>query len=96
MCEDEVVKPEHLYVENEHIQLPNVPVQGGHTEEEQITLHALSDHSANNTIRVKGMVNNRSLSILIDSGSIGNFLDPQAAKRLMLKLEDQAYSSFSY
>lgn len=86
VCEDEMVKPEQA--ENEQVQTPNVLAQGGNTEEEHITLHALSGHSANNTIRVKGVVNNRSLNILIDSGSTGNYLDPRAAKRLGLKLED--------
>lgn len=55
-------------------------------DEMQITLHALSGRNANNTIRVQGTVNHKPLSILIDSGSTGNFLDTQAAKRLKVKL----------
>lgn len=48
----------------------------------------MSGQNANNTIRVKGVVKNKPFSILIDSGSTNNFLEPQAAKRLKLKLEN--------
>lgn len=55
-------------------------------QEAHITLHALSRHSANNTIKVLGMANGKFLRILIDSGSTNNFLDPQAAKMVKASL----------
>lgn len=54
--------------------------------EAYITLHALSSNSGNNTIRVLGMVSGKILRILIDSDSINNFLDPQAAKMVKASL----------
>lgn len=57
-------------------------------EEAHITLHALSGHAVNNTIRVIGMVKGKPLSILIDSGSTNNFLDTQVAQKLKFSLED--------
>lgn len=44
-------------------------------EEPQITLHALSGHNTNNTIRLLGMANGKFIRILVDNGSsINNFL----------------------
>lgn len=54
--------------------------------EAYITLHALSGHSADNIIKVLGMVNGKILRILIDSDNINNFLDPQAAKMVKTAL----------
>lgn len=50
----------------------------GEQQEAHITLHALSRHSANNTIRILGMANVKFLRILVDSGSTNNFMDPHA------------------
>lgn len=65
--------------------MPQVPVE---QQEAHITLHALSGHSANNTIRIVGMANGKFLRILIDSGSTNNFLDPHAAKRIKASLTE--------
>lgn len=57
-------------------------------QEAQITLHALSGHSTNNTIRSLGMAHGEFLRILMDSGSTNNFMDPQAAKKIRVVIKD--------
>lgn len=59
----------------------------GVTHEAHITLHALSEHSKNNTIRILGMANGKFLKILIDSGSTHNFMDPKSANRLRATMQ---------
>lgn len=51
-----------------------------------ISLNALSGITAYQTMRVKGMVGNQFIHILIDSGSTHNFLDLNTAKKLGCQL----------
>lgn len=74
----------------------NDELEGGKAVEQQeahITLHALSGHSVNNTIRIMGMANGKLLRILIDSGSTNNFLDPHAARRVKAMLQETKHVS---
>ncbi|KAA8519441.1 hypothetical protein F0562_013684 [Nyssa sinensis] len=50
-------------------------------EELQISVHALSGSLSYKTMRIKGKVKKNMVTILIDSGSTHNFLDPTMAKR---------------
>ncbi|KAA8537063.1 hypothetical protein F0562_029541 [Nyssa sinensis] len=50
-------------------------------EELQISVHALLGFLSYKTMRVKGKVKKNMVTILIDSGSTHNFLDPVMAKR---------------
>lgn len=51
------------------------------TEELQISVHALTGALSYRTMRIKGKVKKCTFTILIDSGSTHNFLDPVLAKR---------------
>lgn len=50
-------------------------------EEPQISVHALSGSFSFRTMRLKGQIKKHPITILIDSGSTHNFLDPNVAKR---------------
>jgi len=45
----------------------------------EIFLHAVEGSSAPTTIRILGQVNNKPVSILVDSGSTHNFFRPQGS-----------------
>jgi hypothetical protein len=49
-------------------------------EEMTISHHALTGSMGLQTIRLRGKVKNREITILVDSGSTHNFLDPETAK----------------
>lgn len=55
------------------------------TEDPQISVNALSGNQGFHTMRVKGMVGNSVVHILIDSGSTHNFLDINVATKLGCK-----------
>lgn len=46
----------------------------------EISVHALSGNVTPNTIKLKGLLKKRKLSVLVDSGSTHSFLDPIAAR----------------
>ncbi|XP_077232454.1 uncharacterized protein LOC143869781 [Tasmannia lanceolata] len=50
-------------------------------EELQISVYALAGSTSYHTMRIKGYIKRRPVTILIDSGSTHNFLDPEVAKR---------------
>ncbi|XP_058217468.1 uncharacterized protein LOC131328550 [Rhododendron vialii] len=50
-------------------------------EEFHISVHALSGVQSYKTMRIKGVIKQTGVNILIDSGSTHNFLDPGVAKR---------------
>jgi hypothetical protein len=56
-------------------------------EEIQLSLHALTGLPSYQTMKVCGSHNQKTLQILLDSGSTHNFLDLEVAKRLGCKLE---------
>lgn len=47
----------------------------------QISMHALAGCNSFRTMRLTGKIKNRSLTILIDSGSTHNFIEPGIAKQ---------------
>ena len=57
-------------------------------EEYGLSLNALADNYAHNTIRIKGSYQGRDLIILIDSGSTHSFIDANVAGELQLPVEN--------
>lgn len=55
------------------------------TNPPHISLHALSGLHSSETFRLNGIINHTNLTILIDSGSTHNFLQPRIAQFLRLK-----------
>ena len=55
-------------------------------EQIKISLNALSGNVSFKTIRIKGFIKNREVSMLIDSGSTHSFIDEGLAKQLQCKL----------
>lgn len=56
----------------------------------QLSLHALSGHSAPKTLRLKGSINELHISILIDGGSTHNFLHHRVVTTLGLTTKEIA------
>jgi len=59
-------------------------VEGTQTE---ISLHAFEGHISSNTIRLKGEISNKSVSVLVDTGSTHNFMQKNVARALKLTIE---------
>ncbi|GAU27517.1 hypothetical protein TSUD_147110 [Trifolium subterraneum] len=57
------------------------------SEEMQLSLHALTGLPSYQTMKICGSHNQKTLQILLDSGSTHNFLDLEVAKKLGCKLE---------
>jgi hypothetical protein len=53
-------------------------------KEPEISLHAISGYSGSKSMRLLGLLHNYQVSILIDSGSTHNFLDPSVLSKLQL------------
>ena len=53
-----------------------------------ISLHAMAGVPATDTFRLYGLINNTRVTILVDSGSTHNFVQPWVAKFLNLPLQD--------
>lgn len=53
----------------------------------EITLYALSGTPTSGTMRVMGMIRHKSLVILIDSGSIHNFIDTSLLTQLHIPMD---------
>lgn len=51
------------------------------TKDPIVSVHALSGSVSHQTMRIRGNIKNKAITILIDSGSTHNFLDPVVAKR---------------
>ena len=56
-------------------------------EEYQVSLLVVSGSSTHQTIRICGSIKKKPITILIDSGSTHNFLDPKVAKRTGCKIQ---------
>ena len=54
----------------------------------QVSLHAMADVPATDTFRLYGMINNTRITILVDSESTHNFVQPRVAKFLNLRMHD--------
>ncbi|KAI8559421.1 hypothetical protein RHMOL_Rhmol04G0172600 [Rhododendron molle] len=72
--------------EDEFLEAQQELVQDDIHEEFQISVHALSGVQSYRTMRVKGFINEVDVSILIDSGSTHNFLDPGVAKKTSVRV----------
>ncbi|KAL5776574.1 hypothetical protein ACOSP7_009500 [Xanthoceras sorbifolium] len=53
-----------------------------------ISHHALTGSAGLQTIRLRGKVRNKEITILVDSGSTHNFLDPNTAKLIGIEVEE--------
>lgn len=84
---EEVVKDEgcgeedHEEVRKEVIEFTAIP------EGPKIVLHALLGSSNPKTIKIKGKIVGQWATILIDSGSIHNFVDTVVARKVQLPIE---------
>ncbi|KAG8379410.1 hypothetical protein BUALT_Bualt07G0085600 [Buddleja alternifolia] len=58
-----------------------------HSEDMTISINAISSNTDINTLRIKGLVKNSSIHILIDSGSTHCFLDETVANQLGCTME---------
>ena len=58
------------------------------TLQPHVSLHAMAGVPATNTFRLYGFINKTRVTILIDSGSTHNFVQPRVAKFLNLPVED--------
>ncbi|KAJ0028613.1 hypothetical protein Pint_35931 [Pistacia integerrima] len=56
----------------------------------EISIHAMVGAHTPQTMRVSGLLYNKPMSVLIDTGSTHNFLDPQIAKKTGLQVDDGA------
>jgi len=59
-------------------------------EEYGLSLNALADNYAHNTIQIRGSYQDRDLIILIDSGSTHSFMDANVAGELQLSVENSS------
>ncbi|KAG2689172.1 hypothetical protein I3760_09G128300 [Carya illinoinensis] len=55
----------------------------------EISLHAILGSSNPKTMRIRGKIGNQSVTILIDSGSTHNFLDPAILNRVPLTIHEE-------
>lgn len=53
-----------------------------------VSLHAMADVPATDTFRLYSTINNKRITILVDSGSTHNFMQPRVAKFLNLQMQD--------
>ncbi|KAJ0036051.1 hypothetical protein Pint_24659 [Pistacia integerrima] len=56
----------------------------------EISIHAMAGAHTPQTMRVTGLLYNKPMSVLIDTGSTHNFLDPQIAKKTGLQVDNAA------
>ncbi|KAG8379055.1 hypothetical protein BUALT_Bualt07G0048500 [Buddleja alternifolia] len=62
-------------------------IDSPHSEDMTISINAISGNTNINTLRIKGLVKNSSIHILIDSGSTHCFLDETVANQLGCTME---------
>ncbi|XP_071924641.1 uncharacterized protein [Coffea arabica] len=67
------------------------PYTLGHLENElmEVSIHALAGGGKHKTIRIKGLVQGRAITALVDSGSTHCFVDEQLAKSLKLATQGE-------
>ena len=67
---------------DDQVDIQHPPVHtSSHDDHLEISLHALAGITTPQTMRVKGFFKKIPLTILIDSGSTHNFIDPQIARQ---------------
>ncbi|KAL5861508.1 hypothetical protein ACOSQ4_002804 [Xanthoceras sorbifolium] len=84
MGEDE--EEQEIDTEIEEVQEESVPEIC--KEEMSISHHALTGCAGLQTIRLRGKVKHREITILVDSGSTHNFLDPNTAQLTEVEIEE--------
>ena len=72
--------------ENEEILLEP---KGGVGKDLELFLHAMEGSSSPRTIRLLGHVNKKLVSILLDTGSTHNFIDPRVVQRTGLQVSPE-------
>jgi len=72
--------------ENEEVLLEP---KGGVGKELELSLHAMEGSSSPRTIRLLGHVNKKLVSILLDTGSTHNFIDPRVVQRTGLQVSPE-------
>jgi len=55
-------------------------------------MHAMEDNVSSQTIRLMGYIHNKHVSILLDTGSTHNFVDPKVVQRTGLNLTPEPSS----
>ncbi|KAH9733790.1 hypothetical protein KPL71_017135 [Citrus sinensis] len=93
---DEKYEPGHV-CKHKHIYLlqggdsegeePNEADKVEGKEESRVSLLVVSGYSTHQTMRIGGSIKKKAITILIDSGSTHNFLDPTVAKRAGYKIQ---------
>ncbi|KAL5751534.1 hypothetical protein ACOSQ2_022041 [Xanthoceras sorbifolium] len=84
MGEDEE-NDQEIDTENEEVQEEVIPEIS--REEMSISHHALTGCAGLQTIRLRGRVKHREITILVDSGSTHNFIDPNTAQLTGVEVE---------
>lgn len=81
-CEEELERVNELGVVSE--------TMGAEVHQEglEVSIHSLSGFPSSNTMRLMGVVETKTMVILVDSGSTNNFLDPLVAKLARSKVKD--------
>ena len=80
-CEEEEGNIEE---ENKGILLEPKPVKM--ENEAKLSIHAMEGSTSPKTIKLIGQINRKPVSILLDTGSTHNFVDPRVVKRTGLKV----------
>lgn len=71
--------------DDEDLSPPTVPTESPLSlSDAQLSMYAMSGHSASNTFRILGTIANTQLTILVDSGNTHNFIQTRVAKFLGL------------
>jgi len=74
------------YPEEEDEEIIFEPKRNQAKQEAEISIHAMEANCSSQTIRLMGHINNKPVSILLDTGSTHNFVDPKLVQRARLSL----------
>ncbi|KAL5790285.1 hypothetical protein ACOSQ2_005173 [Xanthoceras sorbifolium] len=74
--------------DTETVEVPEEDEPEINREEMSISHHALTGCAGLQTIRLRGKVRHREITILVDSGSTHNFLDPNTAQLTGVEIEE--------
>lgn len=78
---------DHDFVENQTLALENDPAPSSDIDS-HISLHALAGVPSSETFRIYGTIKNARLTVLVDSESTHNFLQPRIAQFLKLSTQN--------
>ena len=74
------------YPEEEDEEIIFEPRRNQDKRDAEISIHAMEGNSSSQTIRLMGHINNKPVSILLDTGSTQHFVDPKLVQRTGLVL----------